>query len=245
MATSQRTRPSLIGAGNGRALVVFDADDTLWFTEPLYDTARDACRSIVEANGFDGEAWENWERQIDVANVARFGLSKERFPTSCVEAYFEIAGKRARSDVAAAVAVTAKRVFAEPAPLAVGVPDVLQELGNDFRLVLLTQGDAEVQERRIHDARLQSIFSQVRIIERKTIETFRQLLAEDGRPAGSTWSVGNSLASDINPALRLGMNAIWIPARVWEYENREFVPEPGRLFRARDLAHVRNILLMH
>ena len=43
----------------------------------------------------------------------------------------------------------------------------------------------------------------------------------DRSKRGSAWSVGNSLASDINPALRIGMRAIWIDAPVWEYERRD------------------------
>ena len=39
--------------------------------------------------------------------------------------------------------------------------------------------------------------------------------------AGSAWSVGNSLASDINTALSCEIQAIWIDAPVWEFERRE------------------------
>src|ERR1700722_1035885 len=70
--------------------VVFDGDDTLWSTEQLYDEARSRARRIVSDAGIDGAAWEERERQIDVRNVAKFGFSTTRFPTSCVQAYEEL-----------------------------------------------------------------------------------------------------------------------------------------------------------
>src|SRR3712207_5887306 len=72
------------------AVVVFDGDDTLWRTEPLYDRARQDARFVVENEGLDGARWEELQRRLDVANVARFGLSAKRFPTSCREAYLAV-----------------------------------------------------------------------------------------------------------------------------------------------------------
>ena len=59
------------------AAVVFDGDDTLWSTEPLYDRARQDARAEVVHSGLDGEEWERVERRIDVENV---GLSSRLWP---------------------------------------------------------------------------------------------------------------------------------------------------------------------
>lgn len=227
----------------GRALVICDADDTLWFTEELYDSARDHCRKIVEGEGFDGEAWETLERTIDIRNVSRFGLRSIRFPMSCVDAYQILAGKSVRSAVSSAVRAAAEEVFLRVAPSAPGVPEVLEKLSQEFRLVLLTQGEAWVQERRLHEAGLDGAFSQVVIVPEKTTVVFKSIVRDDGRPVGQAWSVGNSLASDINPALRIGMNAIWIPAHVWEHEKREAILESDALHKASSLSAAKDILL--
>ncbi len=75
-------------------VVIFDGDDTLWETEILYDEARDDAAALVATTGIDRESFVDLQRQIDVRNVARLGLTKERFPTSSVEAYRELAGRR-------------------------------------------------------------------------------------------------------------------------------------------------------
>lgn len=229
--------------GQGEGLVIFDADDTLWFTEPLYDAARSECKSVVRLSGLDSERWEIRERAIDIANVQRFGLKRERFPTSCVEAYVEVAGSRYDTHVAEEIARIARRVFTNRAELADGVPEVLLHLGAHFRLLLLTQGDRQVQRKRLRDAGLRSAFDEVHVLDRKSTASFERILQVDGRSAKEGWSIGNSLPSDINPALSLGMNAIWIPAHVWEHERREVVPHPGKLIQLESLREVESVLL--
>jgi len=63
----------------GRRPLVFDGDDTLWVTEPLYDAARIAAGKRVAAVVLDSAAWDALQRKIDVKNVSRFGLSVSVF----------------------------------------------------------------------------------------------------------------------------------------------------------------------
>jgi len=218
------------------ALVVFDGDDTLWSTEPLYDEARDACRSIVAAQGLDGAAWEAAERAIDVRNVAAMGLRPSRFPASCVQAYLAVGG--ASRTVEEAIRRTASQVFDRKAAVLPGVPAVLVHLKHTHRLVLLSKGDPEVQAKRLADSELAEVFSQVFVVDHKDERSFSAVLAADGRPASRSWSVGNSLPSDINPALKLGMRAVWIDTHVWDHERRETEPLPGVLHRVSSLLEV-------
>ena len=63
--------------------IIFDGDDTLWLTEYLYDDARREARTIVEGLGLNGARWEELAQRLDQQNVAVFGFSPQRFPTSC------------------------------------------------------------------------------------------------------------------------------------------------------------------
>lgn len=228
-----------------RSLVVFDGDDTLWFVEGLYDAARAEAARIVEESGLDAEAWEALQRTIDVENVARLGLSAERFPTSCVQAYEQLSrlsGQSADPSVREAVRAAAARVFDSAAPVAERAEAVLSELSEKHRLALLTRGDPRVQRKRLAGTGLESFFERVEIVAHKDAAVFRQLLGQLGVHPEHAWSVGNSLPSDINPALECGMSAIWIDADVWEYERREVVPSPGRLFIAHSLSDVTDVL---
>ena len=75
---------------------MMDADDTLWSTQPLYDSARVECRRLVEQAGFSGDEWNSLQRKISSRNLITMGLSKKRFPKSCVEAYQQLAGDNAQ-----------------------------------------------------------------------------------------------------------------------------------------------------
>lgn len=224
-----------------KPLVVFDGDDTLWFVEVLYDRARASVASFVRERGLSAERWDRMQRAIDVENVARFGLSKERFPTSCVEAFEEISsefGLPVSAEVRSEVYRRAASVFESRAELAPQATDVLKHLGRFADVVLLTKGDEAVQQKRIDDTGLRKVFAAIHIVREKTLVEFESVLREAGRAATDAWSVGNSLASDVNPALRLGMSAIWIDAHVWEHERRESEPAPGRLYRATALPQI-------
>lgn len=227
-------------------LIVFDGDDTLWMTEHLYDSARDKCRRIVESYGLDGEEWNELERQLDVANVAKYGLSRFRFPESCIVAYNKIAGSMANDLARDLIVEAARTVFRAIAPLADGVEELLLDLTRKYSLVLVTQGDPLIQIKRINDSDLAWAFSEVRIVQTKSRNSFKEVLRQSGADPRQSWSIGNSFPSDVQPALEVGMNAIWIPTHVWEYEHRlvEKCRTRERAIQIDSLEGVRQIITM-
>ncbi len=198
-------------------LVILDADDTLWYVEPLYDDARAKARRIVELAGLDGAKWERLERRLDVTNVTRFGLSPKRFPTSCVQAYKLLAPVPAPL-IEARIRSAASAVFAQLAPLVPDARPAVELLRSVARLALLTKGDETVQRKRLAQSGLAACFDAVWVVEEKDENAFQAVLAHFSCRPNCAWSIGNSLKSDIGPVLALGMKAIWIDAHVWEYE---------------------------
>lgn len=220
--------------------VVFDGDDTLWLTEPLYDTARAAARVVVEEAGLDGAAWEAQQRRCDVANVGRFGHRADRFPTSAVEALSAVGGDGIpdAAKVRERVRNAAASVFSSAAPLRSGAREVLAELRRyGVRLALLTKGDREVQQRRIEDSGLEQFFDLTVIVELKSAGVFRNVAYQLGVTTDELLSVGNSVESDIRPSVDAGTAALWLPAYVWEFEQHDPALERN-LHRIDDLSDV-------
>lgn len=216
--------------GVDRPLVIFDGDDTLWWSEELYDAARNQAGEIVAESGLDATEWDRLERQLDLENVTRLGLSSERFPTSCAEAYREVSirhGVRPDERIARAVYEAAASVFKKKASPVDGVETALDELSAFAELALLTKGDDAVQRKRIADSGLSSYFSLIDVVGNKTHLTFKRVLDRFRAVPADAWSVGNSLLSDILPAVEIGMSAVWIEAHVWEHEqHRESLRHP-------------------
>ena len=192
-------------------------------------TTPQCARALVEAAGLNAAGWEARQRARDVANVERFGMSPKRFPTSCVEALEELGHNSAAAipwDLRDAVWNAAESVFARAAPLVDGARAVLAELHQAYALALVTKGDADVQAKRIADSRLRDYFAVIDVVPHKDADTFRHVRATLSAEEIPCWSVGNSLSSDVLPAIRAGLGAVWVDAHVWEYEQRaEAVPE--------------------
>jgi putative hydrolase of the HAD superfamily len=62
---------------------------------------------------------------------------------------------------------------------------------------------------------LEDLFDYVRIVPGKDAATFRALAADLGMRPGSCWVVGDSLKSDIIPAVTAGFRAIHVAAPNW------------------------------
>jgi putative hydrolase of the HAD superfamily len=231
-----------------RSLIIFDGDDTLWQVEHLYDDARQRAAAIAGEVGIDSTYWTRVQKEIDLANVATWGLSRFRFPISSVLAYERIAselGLDIDEAVRARIVQASAGVFTAAASLMPGALDALCELSHSRTLALLTQGDRIVQEKRLADSGLAASFDMIRVVDLKDEGSFSELLADAGVAPRDAWSVGNSLPSDINPALRLGMRAIWIDAHVWAHERRQSAPAAGTVFTCSSLTDVPAVIASH
>lgn len=202
--------------------IVFDGDDTLWSTEVLYDDARQLARAVVESAGLDGGVWEERQRRVDVEKVAALGCHPGRFPISCRLAYesmCEELGQPRSMRLSAEIHSAAKTVFATNAEVHPAASDVLSTLSDKgVVLALLTKGDYDVQMGRIDASGLAGFFDVISVVEEKTSDVVGATVGEMFLLPQSVCSVGNSVRSDILPAVEAGLFPILLDAHVWEYE---------------------------
>jgi putative hydrolase of the HAD superfamily len=204
-----------------QALIIFDGDDTLWRTMPLYVEAKRRFFALVSelvptASGIEEEFEER-----DRANVARWGFTIERFRNSMVETYRERvsrAGEKPQFKREEQISRIAASVMRRRAARMGYAKAALEKLAPSFRLVLLTKGEYELQNRRIAESGLKGFFERSMIVDHKDAGAFRQLVAELKVNPRLAWSVGDSLRSDIRPALTAGLRAVWVPKKTWSYE---------------------------
>jgi putative hydrolase of the HAD superfamily len=227
--------------------VIFDGDDTLWSTELLYDHARTLARNEIERAGLDGGEWEALERRIDVENVGVLGFSTDRFPTSCVQAYEVLCqgdGRTPDLDVVQRVRVAARTVFSERPLLVPHAKEILETLrSRGVKLALLTKGDRNLQTFRIQQSGLAECFDVVKIVDEKDPEAFLKIVAAVEAERGHSWSVGNSVRSDILPAISAGLRAVWIDAHVWEHERSVERVVHDRVFTVADISELLQLIV--
>lgn len=242
---AQTAELSQVG-NNSRPTIVFDGDDTLWSTMPIYARAKQRFFDFMGQLGFSRELAETKFEQRDLQNVAKLGFSRDRFRISMLETYRELAqgaDEIPEKDSEYKIERIGNSVFEQPARRMPHADRVLAALRPAFHLILLTKGDPKIQAERLAASRLAEYFDSVLIVPSKDAETFRQLIEQQSVIAEHTWSVGNSIKSDINPALAAGMNAVWIPRRTWAFEDEPPL-DRRRIVRANSLRHLPHVLQM-
>jgi len=206
---------------NHAQLIIFDGDDTLWATQPLYNTAKQQFISLLTGFPCSPSHVISLLEQIDIKRVVSLGFSRERFPESMVLTY-EILAKQfnvAPSDtMIKAIRRIGYGIFEQPAPLYPDTLQVLSRLRPNFRLALLTKGDLDVQRARIEGSGTAILFDTIHIVDTKEAKEYQQIVHELDEKPERAWAVGNSIKSDINPALEIGIHCILLHRDTWHYE---------------------------
>jgi putative hydrolase of the HAD superfamily len=230
--------------GSSQSIIIFDGDDTLSRTMPLYTAAKRRFFALLGSLGFDEKCVEAEFEARDIKKVSAWGFTLERFRRSMVETYDAFARRQGKSPTLrveqriSQIATSVVRNKTRPMPRA---KEVLRALQGRCRLVLLTKGEYVLQERRVAESGFSELFQRAVIVEHKERETFLRVVRELDAAPDSIWSVGDSLRSDVKPALEAGLNAVWIPQETWGYESAE-VTDEQRVVRARTIREVPQIL---
>ena len=103
-----------------------------------------------------------------------------------------------------------------------GVEPTLHELAQRHRLMLFTKGQRDEQLRKLARSGLGPLFDRVETPREKDVDAYRRLVRDADLDPSLTFMIGNSPRSDINPAVRAGLRAVFIPhPHTWELEHEE------------------------
>lgn len=199
-------------------LVCLDADDTLWHNMRHFDAAERALLALLEPFAEAGIARERLEA-VETRNLAVYGYGAKSFTLSMIEAAIELGGDALPIDAVSRILAAGRDLLAHPVELLAGVEDTLDRLAAQATLVLVTKGDLLHQEAKLAASGLGDRFSGVEIVSDKTPDTFRTLFARHGVAPRSCVMAGDSMRSDVLPALEAGAYAAFIPqALAWSHE---------------------------
>uniref|UniRef100_UPI00286D39A0 HAD family hydrolase n=1 Tax=Phenylobacterium sp. TaxID=1871053 RepID=UPI00286D39A0 len=115
-----------------------------------------------------------------------------------------------------------REMLTEPVEPLPGVEDALSELSKSYRLVLITKGDLLHQEQKLAASGLGDLFAAVEIVREKDASTYARVFERHGTGAGQGVMCGNSMRSDILPAIEAGAWAAHVPYPLtWAHEIAE------------------------
>jgi len=208
--------------------IIFDLDDTLIKTSKLYNHARDEFSSLMQELGFNSEESLIKLDEVDINYIKEYGFVKERYPLSLGKTYEYFSqknGKEINPELKKKIEEIGWQVFRQIPELVDGVYQVLETLSKKYFLILATLGDPQVQEEKVRVSGLKKYFSEVYVLKHKNVEEYQNILTEHNLNKKDTWIIGNSVRSDLNPGLKLGINCILIPYLSWKFEEEEPLSE--------------------
>ena len=223
-----------------RDLVIgFDADDTLWHNETIFEQVHDRYRALL-AEYHDAETVDRTLFATEMRNLELYGYGVKGFMLSAIETAIQLTGGKIRADEIQQLIQLGREMLAHPVDLLEGVAATLASLSPHHRFVLITKGDLRDQERKLAKSGLAAHFERVEIVSEKNEATYAAILRRHAIPPPQFMMVGNSLKSDILPVLALGGLAAYVPYHLtWAHEHVEDVPPAeGKFFRLKTLAEL-------
>ena len=214
----------------------FDADDTLWHNESIFEKTHERYRALL-AHYHDAATVDRTLYATEMRNLELYGYGVKGFTLSAIETAIQLTSGKIRADEIQQLIALGQEMLAHPVELIEGVAPTLEVLAPRHRLLLITKGDLRDQERKLAKSGLFEHFRHVEILSEKDEAAYASVLRRHGIAADRFLMVGNSIKSDILPVLNLGAAAVYVPYHLtWAAERVEEVPtEDGRFFRIKTL----------
>ena len=224
-----------------RAVLAFDADDTLWDCQTYFDEAERQMSQLLKRFG-ERRTIADELYQTERKNIRLTGFGCKAFILSMIETALRVSNHQLSGEEMAKVMEAGRQTLLLPATPLPGVEQTLQYLSDTgkFRMILFTKGELLDQQNKLQRSGLGRFFEEVYIVSDKTEEEYRHLCRQEGIRPEQLTMVGNSFKSDIQPVLQLGGRGFYIPFHAtWQLEQTEEYDHPQlvRLQQFADLQH--------
>jgi len=210
-------------------LICLDADDTLWQNEAYFQRTRARLAELL-APWARAAAVEAHVEAVEHRNLPVYGYGAKGFALSMVESAVELSGGAVTGATIGRILDLGKEMLNHPVELLDGVAEALDALAARGRLVLVTKGDLWHQEAKLAASGLGERFGGVEIVSDKKAATYARIFERYGVAPEEAVMAGNSMRSDILPALEAGAWAAFVPFELcWSHEAAE-APEGHERF---------------
>ncbi|TCS67565.1 HAD family hydrolase [Primorskyibacter sedentarius] len=198
----------------------FDADDTLWHNERFFQLTQERFAELL--SDFT-EPDHLMARLLDAErrNLGHYGFGIKGFVLSMIETAIEVTEERVPASVIRQLVDAGQEMLRHPIELLPHAREAVEKLATDHRLVLITKGDLLDQERKLAQSGLGELFDSVEIVSDKTPQTYARIFDASGG-TDRALMVGNSLKSDVLPAIKVGAHGVYVPhSLTWALEQAE------------------------
>jgi putative hydrolase of the HAD superfamily len=219
-------------------LICLDADDTLWDHENFFQEAARLYGELLTPFAAPSASAERLAA-VEDRNLSLYGYGVKGFVISMMEAALEVAGENLNAAMVGKILEIGRDLMRHPIKLLDGVAGALGPLAERAPLALVTKGDLFHQEMKLSASGLGDRFSGIEIVSEKTAEVYARIFQRHGAEPEEAVMAGNSLRSDIWPALAAGAWAAHIPHEFeWARERADDPAGHPRFQRLASLAEL-------
>src|SRR6478752_889036 len=208
-----------------------DADDTLWENNIYFEEAIADFISFLNHKEMQQAEVRQIINQVEREAILERGFGCHTLAYSLVRTFERLSADPVTAELHGKICRFAHRIAEFPIQLRDGVAETLDYLrGRRHHLILLTKGNFMEQTGKVERSGIKHYFAAVEIVAEKNAGVYKDTVSKYGLLAESTWMVGNSPKSDINPAMLAGINAVLVPHdQTWVLEHEPISPKPERV----------------
>ncbi len=222
--------------------LIFDADDTLWENNVIFERVIEDYLDWVAHPTLDRGQVRAVLNEIELANTVAHGYGSRVFLRTLQDCFARLSERPTSPAEGAQIRELATALVEHRVELLPDVAETLDQLGSRHSLFLLTKGDPDEQQRKIDASAVSHHFLGIHIVAEKDVDTYHSVTSQHDLDPARTWMIGNSPKSDILPARRAGLNAVFIPNdNTWVLEHDELDPDDARVLHLRQFGE----LLLH
>jgi putative hydrolase of the HAD superfamily len=224
----------------GQTLLI-DADDTLWENNIYFERAIAAFISWLDHHEYTHDEVRQILNQVERENTLLHGYGVSSFRRALVTCFERLSAEPMTADRHERIVSFANCITDQEIELLPGVRETLPVLAERHRLILMTKGNREEQSHKLARSGLSDYFTAVEIPHEKNPEAYHHVCSRYSLSCSTTWMIGNSPRSDINPALAAGLHAVYIHhPNTWvlEHETIDHAPAGRHLLEVESFAHL-------
>jgi len=209
--------------------LLIDADDTLWENNIYFERAIGRFISFLNHHEFSAEQVREVLNDVERECIVKHGYGLHSFAHALVDTFARLSIEPATPELQAQIRSLADTIADHPVQLLPEVPETLQYLSQRHHLILMTKGAIAEQSGKVERSGLQEYFAAIEIVAEKDPAAYADVVEKHDLEPDTTWMVGNSPKSDINPALAAGLHAIFVPhGNTWILEHEEVNQAPPK-----------------
>ena len=212
---------------NGAQTLLIDADDTLWENNIYFERAIAGFISFLDHREHTPEQIRGVLNDVERDCIVKHGYGLHSFAHALVDTFERLSVDPITPELHERIHRFAHQISEHPVEILPGIPETLAYLSERHHLILMTKGNVAEQSGKVERSGLKEYFAAVEIVAEKDEATYRSATAKYALALDTTWMIGNSPKSDINPALAAGLHAVFVPhGNTWILEHEELAAAP-------------------